>query len=146
MSPLNSTGMAAANQKCLRKYRVQSAAKSVAKVPKTQSQAPNGLARLAKKQPKVTPTTPSGRRIGSRVSASETRNCIGPKVRGCSASAATAYMAAIIAIKAIERREIFMNEHTFLLCTRKKRPMAPCTVFTVVHSFVLRQADFELPV
>lgn len=80
----------------LSKY-VPTAPISVASVPRTISNTPNGeKKKLVKKQPIVSPAIASGKMSGSKTKISDMRNCIGPNDIAESATDRAKYKAAII--------------------------------------------------
>ena len=76
---------------------VPTAPMSVASVPRTISNTPNGeKKKLVKKQPIVSPGIASGKMRGSKTKISDMRNCIGPNDIADSATDRAKYKAAII--------------------------------------------------
>lgn len=70
---------------------------SVARVPSTISNTPNGeKKKFVKKQPIVSPATASGNMRGSKTRISDMRNCIGPNDIALNATDKAKYNAAII--------------------------------------------------
>ena len=81
----------------LRNKYVPTAPMSVASVPRTISNTPNGeKKKLVKKQPIVSPGIASGKMRGSKTKISDMRNCIGPNDIADNATDRAKYKAAII--------------------------------------------------
>ncbi len=90
-----STGIRAASQWLRLKVRVRKAASKLARLPIMTSCQGEPRTRLLKRQPIKRPGTAAGVRMGSKVKASDTLNCIAPKLIGANKAVKAMYKAAM---------------------------------------------------